>query len=260
MGASLIPRERLAPLVPAQPEAARPSELSGREKETYVEGMFNAIAPQYDFFNRLFSMRLDQRWRARAARELRLSPGDVVVDLGAGTGDLSLEVAARHPGVRLVALDLARGMLALGREKAAARGADVEQVHASAMSIPLPSGRIAGAVTAFVLRNVRDLDGFFQEAHRVLRPGGQLVSLEISRPPGRVMGPLYRFYFFQVMPRIGSALSRDKSAYRYLSETVEKVEGPAAIAERLRRAGFTEVRHVPLMRGAVMMHVARKAP
>ncbi|HWG90215.1 MAG TPA: ubiquinone/menaquinone biosynthesis methyltransferase [Candidatus Thermoplasmatota archaeon] len=238
----------------ASPE--RPATLKGDEKEQYVEGMFNRIAPRYDLLNRVMSMKMDQRWRRRAARELDLREGDVVVDLGAGTGDLSLEVARAHRGARVVALDLARAMLTFIPAK---RGnLPVEPTHGSALALPVKSGSAGGAVTAFVLRNVKDLDLFFREAHRVLRPGGRFVSLEISRPPGKVMGPLYRFYFFRVMPKVGAWLSKDRQAYTYLSETVQMVETPAQIAGRLQRAGFEDVRHVPLMRGAVMMHVARK--
>jgi demethylmenaquinone methyltransferase/2-methoxy-6-polyprenyl-1,4-benzoquinol methylase len=233
--------------------------------------MFDAIAPRYDLLNRVMAANMDQRWRRRAARVVTTggagrgaeSGGDegrVFLDVGAGTGDLTLAVSRAAPGARVLGIDLARAMLAEGqrkRERAGAGGSRVELVQASGLAIPARDSTFDGITNAFVLRNLADLDAFFREAHRALKPGGKLVSLEISRPPGKLFGPLYRWYFFRVMPRMGRALSGNKTAYSYLATSVEKVETPAQLAARMTRAGF-ETRATPLMRGAVVLFEATR--
>lgn len=235
---------------------------SPRQKERYVRGMFDAIAPRYDLLNRVMSANLDQRWRRAAARAAKGSGRGPYLDVGAGTGDLTLAIAREAPGAAVLGLDLARGMLVLAREKAAsrraARGGRVGFVHGTGLSLPARDGALEGITNAFVLRNLADLDAFFAEARRALGPGGKLVSLEIGRPPGRVFGPLYRLYFFRVMPAIGRALSGDKGAYGYLADSVRKVESPDQLAARMRSAGFSDVRVKPLFRGAVVLFEATK--
>jgi demethylmenaquinone methyltransferase/2-methoxy-6-polyprenyl-1,4-benzoquinol methylase len=129
--------------------------------------------------------------------------------------------------------------------------------HGSGLAIPAAEGTFEGIANAFVLRNLADLDAFFAEAHRALKPGGKLVSLEIGRPPGRVFGPLYRLYFFKVMPRMGRLLSGNPEAYGYLADSVARVEDPAVLSARMERAGF-RVKVRPLFRGAVVLFEATK--
>lgn len=233
------------------------------EKERYVRDMFDRVAARYDALNRLLSGGLDQRWRKAAARAARSSGTGPYVDVGAGTGDLTFALARASPGARVIGLDLARGMLerarAKGERRRAEGGGRVGFVHGSGLAIPVPDAAIEGITNAFVLRNLRDLDAFFREAHRALKPGGKLVSLEISRPRGRLFGPLYRFYFFRVMPRVGRALSGDPGAYAYLAQSVERVETPEELVARMRKAGFAHVEARPLFRGAVVLFEAVKA-
>ncbi|HVL48083.1 MAG TPA: ubiquinone/menaquinone biosynthesis methyltransferase [Candidatus Thermoplasmatota archaeon] len=217
------------------------------QKETFVRGTFDAIAPRYDLLNRVMSMSLDRSWRRAAAALVEPRADGTYLDVGCGTGDLALAVLRRAPGARVVGVDLARAMLVEARRKAPA----LETAHASALALPFPDRSMDGALDAFVLRNLADLDAFFQEARRVLKPGARLVNLEIGRPRGRVFGPLYRFYFYRVMPRFGRALSGNSTAYQYLADSVKVVETPEAIAERMRRAGFADVRVRSFMRGAV---------
>ena len=230
---------------------------SASEKEAYVQDMFDAIAPRYDLLNRVMAASLDQRWRRAAARAVRGTGRGPYLDVGAGTGDLTVAIAREAPGARVLGLDLARGMLARGLAKPRFERARMGMVHGSGLAIPAAAGTFEGIANAFVLRNLADLDAFFAEAHRALRPGGRLVSLEISRPPGRVFGPLYRFYFFKVMPRMGRALSGNPQAYSYLADSVARVETPDALAARMARAGFS-VKVRPLFRGAVVLFEATK--
>lgn len=220
--------------------------------------MFDRLAPRYDLLNRVLSANMDQRWRREAARAAKGRGEGPYLDVGAGTGDLSLALSREVPRARVVALDLARHMLEVAPTKA---GWDAERhalLHASGLAVPTRGNSFEGLTNAFVLRNLADLDAFFQEARRVLKPGGKLVSLEISRPPGKVFGPLYRLYFYRVMPRIGRALSGDKAAYGYLADSVARVETPAQLVERMRLAGFRDVRARPLFRGAVVLFEATK--
>jgi len=231
---------------------------SPREKETYVRGMFDAIAPRYDLLNRVMAANLDQRWRRLAARTVVAAGAGAYFDVGAGTGDLTFAIDAAAPaGSQVIGLDLAREMMVRGRAKKAFDASRLGFVHASGLRLPAADASLAGITNAFVLRNLADLDDFFEEAFRTLRPGGHLVSLEINRPPGAVFGPLYRFYFFQVMPRLGRVLSGDAEAYSYLADSVKRVEDPPALVARMRKAGF-EVALRPLMRGAVVLFDARK--
>lgn len=221
--------------------------------------MFDAIAPRYDRLNRVMAASLDQRWRRLAAREARGAGQGPFLDVGAGTGDLTLALARAAPHAHVLALDLARGMLALAPAKRGWDRARMGLVHGSGLAIPAREGAFEGITNAFVLRNLADLDAFFKEALRALRPGGRLVSLEISRPPGRVFGPLYRVYFFGVVPRLGRWLSGNPDAYSYLAESVKRVETPEQLAARMRAAGFARVDVKPLMRGALVLFVAEKA-
>lgn len=241
--------------------ARGPSQFDTKEeKESHVRDMFDAIAPRYDLLNRVIAANMDQRWRARAAKAARGSGRGPYLDVGAGTGDLTLALRKAAAGARVVSLDLARNMLAEGKRKRERKGeGPFHAVQGSALALPVPSSSMEGITNAFVLRNLADLDAFFREAHRALAPGGRLVSLEISRPRGRVFGPLYRVYFFRVMPRIGRALSGNKRAYDYLADSVARVAEPEEIASKMRAAGFARVEVKPLMRGAVQLFVAEKA-
>lgn len=220
--------------------------------------MFDALAPRYDLLNRVIAANLDQRWRARAAKAARGTGRGPYLDVGAGTGDLTLALMRAAPGARVVSLDLARNMLREGKRKREGKGKEFRPVQGSALLLPVRDASVEGMTNAFVLRNLADLDAFFREAHRALHPGGRLVSLEISRPRGRIFGPLYRVYFFRVMPRIGRALSGNKQAYDYLADSVARVAEPEAIAAKMRAAGFARVDIKPLMRGAVQLFVAEK--
>ena len=231
---------------------------SPEEKEAYVQGMFDAIAPRYDLLNRVMAANLDQRWRRRAARAAVSTGAGPFLDVGAGTGDLTLALADAAPSARVLGLDLARQMLTLARRKPGFDASRVGMVHGSGLALPVPGGAFEGITNAFVLRNLADLDVFFREAHRALRPEGRLVSLEINRPPGRVFGPLYGLYFFRIMPRMARLISGNKTAYDYLADSVKRVESPDKLVARMRDAGFSEVKATPLMRGAVVLFVATK--
>ena len=231
------------------------------EKQAYVQDMFDAIAPRYDLLNRVMAANLDQRWRRRAAREAAAAPADgPLLDVGAGTGDLTLALAREAPDSPVLGLDLARGMLELAVRKRGHDARRIGYVHASGLALPARDGSLSAVTNAFVLRNLADLDAFFAEAFRALAPGGRLVSLEIGRPRGRIYGPLYSLYFFRVMPRIARRLSGNPHAYSYLADSVRRVEAPERLAERMRKAGFADVRATPLLRGSVVLFVASKAP
>lgn len=242
-------RER--PLARPVPRGA--SQFDSKEqKETHVRRMFDALAPRYDLLNRVIAANMDQRWRRKAARAARGTGQGPYLDVGAGTGDLTRALQREAPQARVLGLDLARQMLAHGRHKG------LHAIQGSGLTIPARDATFEAITNAFVLRNLADLDTFFREAHRALRPGGRLVSLEISRPTGRIFGPIYRLYFYKIMPKIGATLSGNKQAYNYLADSVQRVATPDELTAKMRAAGFTSVHAKPMMRGAVVLFVATK--
>lgn len=233
------------------------SEPSG-EKEKRVREMFDRISPRYDLLNRVLSFWGDTRWRARALDQLELRPDSVVIDLGAGTGDLALR-AARRTGEIVVGVDLSEMMLRSAIRKSAGQPGKLAFLLATGLRLPFSSETFDAAMTAFVLRNVSDLSMFFREAYRVLKKGGQFLSIEMFRPTGRIFAPLYLFYFYRLIPRIGGLIGNDGRAYGYLADSLKDFETPNGVRAMLEQEGFRNVRVTRILGGAVCFHLAAKA-
>jgi len=233
---------------------ARPKEGESRERQ--VRTIFSEIAPRYDLLNHLLSLNIDRRWRRLAVDrlgDLDRDPAIRILDACAGTFDLSLELA-RRPGFsgRVTGSDFARPMLVSGRHKL--DGTRVDPVCADTLRLPFPDGSFDGAMVAFGVRNLADVDAGFREFRRVLRPGGKLVILEFTTPPNRLLRPLYLFYFHRILPVIGRIVSRHPWAYSYLPESVKEFPGPETLADKLLEAGFDEAPWRYLTGGIAAIH------
>ena len=211
--------------------------------------MFDRIAPVYDLMNRVMTAGLDGRWRRLTAR-LAVRPGDRVLDACCGTGDLALE-CARAGGV-VTGVDFSARML----ERARRKSAEVKWVEADD-ALPFDDGSFDAATVGFGIRNVPDLEGGLAELRRVLRPGGRLGVLEITRPRGP-LAPFFVLWFYWTVPLLGKLLPGGR-AYSYLPASVRRFPGPTELAEAIVRAGFRDVRYRRLAGGIVALHVAEAA-
>jgi demethylmenaquinone methyltransferase/2-methoxy-6-polyprenyl-1,4-benzoquinol methylase len=222
---------------------------SGTLEPTAVQGMFDRIAPVYDAMNRVMTAGLDQRWRKLAASEV-VWPGDRVLDACCGTGDLAVEAERR--GGRVVGLDFSEKMLERARRKSGA----IEWVQGDALALPFPDGDFDAATVGFGVRNLADLGASLEELARVLRPGGKLAVLEITRPRG-ILKPFFRLWFDVLVPLAGRVLPGGQ-AYTYLPASVRRFPGPDDLSALLAGAGFEDVRHRLLGGGIVALHVGVK--
>ena len=204
------------------------------EKAARVRAMFDGIAAHYDTLNRWLSLRFDQAWRRRTIRETDVGPGDVVLDLACGTGDLS--EWARAPGGYVVGVDFARNMLRV----AAGRGVRAGLTQADATLLPLRSASVSVVVCGFALRNFVSIPEVLCEAARVLVPGGRLGLLEVDTPRGGVLRWGHAVYFRRIVPLVGGWVS-DGRAYRYLPESVSYLPDEAELLDMVREAGFAQV-------------------
>lgn len=224
---------------------------SGRLPAEGVQRMFDRIAPVYDAMNRVMTAGLDQRWRRATVREAVL-PGERVLDACCGTGDLA--VAARKAGAReVIGIDFSERMLERARRKAP----EVEWIQADVLALPFDDGSFDAAVVGFGVRNVEDLAAGLKELRRVLRPGGRLGILEITKPRGP-LAVFYKLWFDRIVPLLGRVLPGG-AAYTYLPASVRRFPGPEELADLLRTCGFENVRFRRFAGGIVALHVGEAA-
>jgi demethylmenaquinone methyltransferase/2-methoxy-6-polyprenyl-1,4-benzoquinol methylase len=219
---------------------------AGRLPADGVRAMFDRIAPVYDLMNRVMTAGLDGRWR-RATAEAVVRPGDRVLDACCGTGDLA--VAAARAGGRVTGLDFSERMLERARRKAPG----LEWIQGDLLALPFDDGSFDAATVGFGIRNVEDVGAALRELRRVLRPGGRLAVLEITRPRG-LLRHFYGLWFDRIVPLLGRVLPGG-AAYSYLPASVRRFPGLGELARLLKDAGFADVRFRLFAGGIVALHV-----
>jgi len=235
------------------------SAATGTLEEPQVQAMFDRISRIYDRLNTVMTAGLHHQWRRRAADLAEVGPGDRVLDVATGTGDLAFELAGRvAPGGEVVGADFSERMLEVARDKAAARDLQVPVSFelANAMELEAPDDSFDAATVGFGVRNFADLDRGLRQLTRVVRPGGRVVILEATSPQRPPLSTFFSFWFDRAVPILGR-VAGDADAYTYLPSSVRRFPGPDELAARMTGAGLTAVRYVVTAGGIIALHVGR---
>jgi len=231
--------------------------VTPEEKTRRVRGVFDSVADKYDVMNDLMSVGLHRLWKRFAIDAVAPRPGQRVLDLAGGTGDLARLFAAKvGASGTVVHSDINHAMLAAGRDKLIDRGLALPTVQCNAEALPFAERAFDVVSIAFGLRNVTRKDRALAEMRRVLRPGGAALVLEFSRV-AEPLAPIYDWYSFNVLPRLGKLVARDDASYRYLAESIRVHPDQAALAAMMEQAGFDKVEFHNLTAGVVAVHVGR---
>jgi demethylmenaquinone methyltransferase/2-methoxy-6-polyprenyl-1,4-benzoquinol methylase len=216
--------------------------------------MFGQIAPRYDLMNRLMTGGRDVAWRRIVVREAQLPSGGRLLDIATGTGDIALEALRRDGDLRAVGADFSLEMMQRGRASRKPGAERLRWLGADTLALPFPDETFDAVTSGFMLRNVIDVPRALSEQRRVVKPGGRMVCLEISRPPRNLLLPFYRFYFHHIVPLAGQIVSGHRSAYTYLPQSADEFLSPDELADLMRQAGWRDVRCRKLMMETVAIH------
>lgn len=251
--------ELKSPVIGAVPEGASDRNSAARA----VREMFTSIAPRYDLLNHVLSFNVDHIWWGRTARTFRhilTRPDARVLDLCCGTGDMAFALK-RHAGrspARVVGADFSHAMLQRAAVKSIDREASPAWVEADALNLPFPASHFDLVTSAFGFRNLVDYDAGLREIARVLRSGGECGILDFGEPKG-IMGTLYRIYFKQVLPKVGTVISGVRGPYAYLPASVARFPSPEEMLIRMKKAGFIEASWTPYTFGIAGLYRGKKA-
>jgi demethylmenaquinone methyltransferase / 2-methoxy-6-polyprenyl-1,4-benzoquinol methylase len=222
---------------------------------------FNSVAQHYDFMNSLLSFGIHHLWKRIAVRMLNLAPGNQVLDVCGGTGDLAI-LAAGDIGTegRVTVYDINRAMIQAGLHKAARKDIEdrIRYVQGNAESISFPNRHFEAAMVGFGIRNVTNMKKGFEEMYRVLKPGGKMMCLEFSKPTFLPFRRLYDFYSFYIMPLLGQLIAGSRKAYTHLPESIRMFPMPDELSELLKKIGFSDVVYKKLTNGIAVIHLAIK--
>lgn len=228
------------------------SEVEAEEREEKIRAVFQAVAPRYDLMNDMMSFGIHRLWKRKLVQMVNPQPGEVIVDLAGGTGDIAQKMAA--PDRTVVVIDPSEEMMAEGER----RGIEgVEFRLGSGESIPLEEESVDRLTVSFGIRNMTRMDEALREIHRVLRPGGSFHCLEFSRPAWWIK-PFYDFHSFYIIPRLGAWVARAPIAYNYLVESIRRFPDQREMKSLIEEAGFSSVRYRNLTFGIAAIHSGEK--
>jgi ubiquinone/menaquinone biosynthesis methyltransferase len=229
---------------------------SASNKTLRVENMFDRIAPKYDFFNRLFSLRIDLLWRKSLVSWMQSDDPKQILDVAAGTGELAIALWKKFR-VKITAVDLSQEMLNLADKKIKELGADITIQKANAENLPFESNKFDAVSVGFGVRNFENLEKGLSELKRVVKENGNVYILEFSKMKG-VLSPLYNFYFNKVLPFLAKMISGEKEAYTYLPDSVQNFPCGERMKNILLDLGFSKVEYKKLSLGIVTIYKAKK--
>ncbi|MBA4495604.1 demethylmenaquinone methyltransferase [Paenactinomyces guangxiensis] len=235
-----------------------------REAETkakFVHSVFESIAKDYDRMNTLLSFRRHKAWRRFAMKKMNVQPGDTAIDVCCGTCDWTIALAGASETGKVVGLDFSQNMLAVGKDKirASQLNNQIELVQGNAMELPFPDNTFDHATIGFALRNVPDFVHVLREMKRVVKPGGQVVSLELSKPAWPVFRYIYYVYFQRLLPWLGKLFADRYEQYRWLPESLVTFPDYKELARIMNeKAGLVDVQVYPLTGGITALHIGRK--
>jgi len=228
-------------------------------KKDQVREMFNNIAPRYDFLNHFLSMGIDILWRKKAIKILSRKNPKNILDIATGTGDFAIEALKLHPE-KVTGIDISEGMLEIGRTKIKKKGLEnkIELIRADSENLPFADNQFDGITAGFGVRNFENLEKGLADMYRVLKPEGQVVILEFSKPKKFPVKQLYAFYFRFILPLIGKIVSKDNCAYTYLPESVQAFPDGEDFLNILTKVGFKNCRCQLLSGGIASIYSAVK--
>ncbi|MGI8705735.1 MAG: class I SAM-dependent methyltransferase [Sphingomicrobium sp.] len=226
--------------------------VSTDEKRRRVGRVFSSVARRYDVMNDLMSGGLHRRWKDRFVARVKPQPGEQILDLAGGTGDVAFRMARRSAHVTVA--DINPDMLAVGMERAETRGLDLVWKQENAEGLTFDDSSFDACTIAFGIRNVTDIGQALAEAHRVLNHGGRFFCLEFSTSEWPVFADVYELYASRVIPRIGRAVARDEDSYRYLVESIRRFPRPEPFRRMIAGAGFCQTKVEPILGGLVCIH------
>jgi demethylmenaquinone methyltransferase/2-methoxy-6-polyprenyl-1,4-benzoquinol methylase len=235
--------------------------LDKQEKTRFVHQVFESIAKDYDRMNTLLSFRRHKAWRKFAMRKMNVQVGDAALDVCCGTCDWAISLAEASQTGKIVGLDFSANMLEVGRRKITEAGLEqrIELVQGDAMQLPFPDDTFDHATIGFALRNVPDLVQVLAEMKRVVKPGGQVVSLELSKPTMPVFHQLYYFYFEKLLPGLGKLFANRYEQYQWLPRSLIQFPGYQELARIMKEdVGLEKVEVYPLTGGITALHIGRK--
>ncbi len=238
---------------------ALPYKNQQASKKEQVAGMFNNIAPRYDFLNHFLSIGIDKMWRRKAISLLRPKSPKLILDLATGTGDLAIAALRLHPE-KVIGLDISTGMLAVGNRKIRKKGLypQIELLEGDSENIAYPNNYFDAITVAFGVRNFENLEKGLLEMYRVLKPNGACIILEFSKPRSFPFKQLYGFYFRYVLPGLGRFFSKDNAAYTYLPESVQEFPDGVDFLAILEKLSFKKLKQYSLTLGIATIYYAEK--
>ena len=234
--------------------------MDAESKQKHVHEVFESIAPKYDLMNNIISFRRHKSWRRFTMRKMNMQPGQTALDLCCGTCDWTIALAKASSGGKVVGLDFSRNMLDIGQAKVdkLALGNQIELVQGNAMDLPFEDNSFDYVTIGFGLRNVPDVVKTLKEMRRVVKPGGMIVCLEMSKPTWQPFKGIYYFYFEKVMPLLGKWVAKRYEQYQWLPESLASFPDLQALAEMFRDVGMRNVKAYPLTGGVAALHMGTK--